>query len=121
MISFARPKPAPNHRARRLLRPPTPAVLPRASPHVVVYHPIPAPAPAREPSTRWGKTEASGLDALGAPAGVGLPHVGGGLDGGDELEADVGEADDADDAAADDEPEAFAEDEAADEDVDCGC
>lgn len=62
----------------------------------------------------------SGLDALGAPPGVGLAHVGGGLDGGDELEGDVGDADDADDAAGDDEPGAVAEDEAADEDVDLG-
>lgn len=79
------------------------------------------PQPQHETEHASGETEASGLDALGAPAGVGLPHVGGGLDGGDELETDVGEADDADDAAADDEPEAVAEDEAADEDVDCGC
>lgn len=58
------------------------------------------------------------LDGFGTPAGVGLAHVGGGLDGGDEFEGDVGETDDADDATRDDEPGAVAEDEAAAEDVD---
>lgn len=60
------------------------------------------------------------LDLLGAPAGVGLPHVGGGLDGRDELEGRVGDADEADDGAADDLPHrAGVEDDDADEDVDC--
>ena len=61
---------------------------------------------------------AARLDGFGTPAGVGLAHVGGGLDGGDEFEGDVGETDDADDATRDDEPGAVAEDEAAAEDVD---
>lgn len=42
------------------------------------------------------------LDLLGAPAGVGLAHVGRGLDGGDELEDGIGDTDQADDGARDD-------------------
>ncbi len=57
------------------------------------------------------------LDLLGAPALVGLAHVGGGLDGGDELEGDVADADEADDAARDDAQDAVVEQDAADEDV----
>ena len=58
-----------------------------------------------------------GLDLLGAPALVGLAHVGGGLDGGDELEGDVGDADEADDGAGDDAEDGQAEQDGADEDV----
>lgn len=57
------------------------------------------------------------LYLLGAPALVGLAHVGGGLDGGDELEGDVGEADQADDAAGDNAQDAVVEEDGADEDV----
>lgn len=66
----------------------------------------------------WDKRRGRGLDTLGAPSGVGLAHVRGGLDGGHELEGDVSDTDDADDAAGDDEPGAVAEDQATDEDVD---
>ena len=58
-----------------------------------------------------------GLDLLGAPALVGLANVGGGLDGGDELEGDVGDADEADDGAGDDAEDGQAEQDGADEDV----
>lgn len=61
------------------------------------------------------------LDALGTPASIGLPHVGGGLDRGDELETDVAEAGEADDGASDFGPDAVAEDQATDKDVDCDC
>lgn len=55
---------------------------------------------------------------LGAPAGVGLAHVGGRLDGGDELEHDVDDADQADDRAGDDAQDVVVEEDGADEDVD---
>ena len=60
---------------------------------------------------------------LRAPAGVGLAHVGGRLDGGDELEDDIDDADQADDRAGDDAQDAIVEEDGADEDVDCwpGC
>lgn len=41
------------------------------------------------------------LDLLRAPAGIRLAHVGRGLDGRDELEDDVGDADSSDDDADD--------------------
>lgn len=59
------------------------------------------------------------LDLLGTPAsGLGLAHVGRGLDRGDKLEGDVGDTDDADSATGDFAKNLFAEDETADEDVD---
>lgn len=57
------------------------------------------------------------LDLLGAPAGVGLAHVCGGLDGGDELEDGVADADEADDGAGDDAQDVAVEEDAADKDV----
>lgn len=57
------------------------------------------------------------LDLLGAPALVGLAHVGGGLDGGDELEGDVADADDADDGARDDAQHVVVQQDATHEDV----
>lgn len=42
------------------------------------------------------------LHLLGTPAGIGLPHVGGGLDAGDELEDDVADTNEADDRTGDD-------------------
>lgn len=60
------------------------------------------------------------LDLLSTPAsGVGLAHVGRGLDRGNELEGDVGDTEDANDATGDLAEDLVAEDEAADEDVDC--
>lgn len=57
------------------------------------------------------------LYLLGAPAGVGLPHVGGGLDGGDELEDGVADADEADDGAGDYAQDVAVQQDGADEDV----
>lgn len=59
------------------------------------------------------------LDLLGAPAGVGLAHVGGRLDGRDELEDGVADTDQADDGAGNDAEDAAAEEDGSDEDVDC--
>lgn len=59
------------------------------------------------------------LDLLGTPAGVGLAHVGGGLDGRDELEDGVADTDQADDGAGNDAEDAAAEEDGSDEDVDC--
>jgi len=51
----------------------------------------------------WSLPIAEGnLDLLGTPALVSLAHVGGRLDGGDELEGDVSETDEADQRAVDD-------------------
>lgn len=57
------------------------------------------------------------LYLLGAPAGVGLPHVGGGLDGGDEFEDGVADADEADDGAGDYAQDVAVQQDGADEDV----
>ena len=59
------------------------------------------------------------LDLLGAPALVGFPHVGGRLDGRDELEDDVDDAGEADDGAGDDGQGVLAQDDGTDEEVDC--
>ena len=60
-----------------------------------------------------------GLDLFRTPAGIGLAHVRGGLDGWDELENDVGDTDDADDGAGNYAQDAVVEQDGADEDVDC--
>lgn len=60
----------------------------------------------------------SALDLLGAPALVGLAHVGRGLDGGDELEGDVADTDEPDDAAGDLAEHVVVEEDRADKDVD---
>lgn len=57
------------------------------------------------------------LHLLGAPAGVGLAHVGGRLDAGDELEDDVADADEADEGAGDDAQHAVVQQDRADKDV----
>lgn len=57
------------------------------------------------------------LDLLGAPAGVGLPHVGRRLDGGDELEDDVAHADEPHDGASNDAQHAVVQQDGAHEDV----
>lgn len=59
------------------------------------------------------------LDLLGAPAGVGLAHVGRGLNGGDELEDGVADANEADEGAGNDAEDAAAEEDGSHEDVDC--
>ena len=59
------------------------------------------------------------LDLLRAPAGISFPHVGRGLDGGDEFEDDVGDTDEADNGACDDAEDAVVEEDASDKDVDC--
>jgi hypothetical protein len=59
------------------------------------------------------------LDLLSAPASIRLAHVRGGLDGRDELEGDVGDADDADDGAGNDPDDAVVQKDAANKDVDC--
>lgn len=59
------------------------------------------------------------LHLLRTPASVGLPHVGGRLDGRDELEDDVADADEADDGARDDAQHAVVEQDGAYEDVEC--
>lgn len=58
------------------------------------------------------------LDLLSAPASIGLAHVAGGFDGGDELEGNVGNANDANGATGDLAHNQLAEKEATDEDVD---
>jgi hypothetical protein len=58
------------------------------------------------------------LDLLSAPASVRLPHVGGRLDGGDELEGDVADTDQADDRTGNDPEDMVVEKDAADKDVD---
>lgn len=57
------------------------------------------------------------LDLLGAPALVGLAHIGGRLDGGDELEDGVGDTDEADDGASDDAQGTVVEQDGTDKDV----
>lgn len=59
----------------------------------------------------------SPLYLLGAPAGVSLPHVGWGLDGGDELEDGVADANEADDGAGDYAQDMAVQQDGADEDV----
>lgn len=59
------------------------------------------------------------LDLLGTPAGVGLAHVGRGLDGRDELEDGVADTDQADDGAGNDAEDAAAEEDGSDENIDC--
>lgn len=54
---------------------------------------------------------------LGTPAGVGLAHVGGRLDGRDELEDGVADTDQADDGAGNDAEDAAAKEDGSDEDV----
>lgn len=68
-------------------------------------------APARSGSR-------GGLNLLGAPASVCLAHVARGLDGGDELEDDVGDTDNTNDATSDLGEDHVPEDEAAEEDID---
>lgn len=71
-------------------------------------------------SKQCALVESHCLDLLGTPAsGLGLAHVGRGLDRGNELEGDVGDTDDADNATGNLAEDLVAEDEAADEDVDC--
>lgn len=57
------------------------------------------------------------LHLLGAPAGVGLPHIGRRLDRRDEFENDVADADEADDGARDDAQHAVVQQNRADKDV----
>lgn len=77
--------------------------------------PLPPPPPTRSPLPT--RSTVADLDLLRAPAELRLPHVGGGLDGGDELEDGVGDADEADDGAGDDAQDVAVEEDAADEDV----
>lgn len=69
--------------------------------------PVPAPAPV------CGAV----LHLLCAPAGVGLPHVGGRLDRRDELEDNVANTDEADNGARDDAQHAAVQQDRAYEDV----
>lgn len=57
------------------------------------------------------------LYLLGAPAGVGLPHVGGGLNRGDELKDSVADANEANNRARDYAQDVAVEQDGADEDV----
>jgi len=71
---------------------------------------------------RWSRadtrSEPRHLDLLSTPAsGLGLAHVGRGLDRRNELEGDVGDTNDANDATGDLAEDLVAEDETADEDV----
>lgn len=63
---------------------------------------------------------AAGLDLLSTPALVGLAHVGGGLDGGNELESQVSETSETDDGASDVAEHVAVEEKTANEDVDWG-
>ncbi len=58
------------------------------------------------------------LDLLGAPAGIGFPHVGRRLNRRDELKGDIADSDESDDRASDDPEDAVMKEDAADEDVD---
>lgn len=58
------------------------------------------------------------LDLFGAPARIRLAHIGGRLDGGDELKDDVRRPDQADDGSRDDLERVTREQDGADEDVD---
>lgn len=62
--------------------------------------------------------EPAGLNLLSAPALVGLAHVGGGLDGRNELESQVSETSETDDGASDVAEHVAVEEETANEDVD---
>lgn len=57
------------------------------------------------------------LHLFGAPASVGLAHVGRRLDGGDELENDVADTNEADDGAGEDAQDAVVQEDGADKDV----
>jgi hypothetical protein len=59
------------------------------------------------------------LDLLSTPASIRLPHVRRGLDGRDELEGDVGDADDTDDGAGNNPEDVVVQKDAANKDVDC--
>lgn len=59
------------------------------------------------------------LDLLGAPAGIGLAHVAGGLDRGNKFEDDVCDTNDANNGTRDVLKDPRAQDEGAQEDVDC--
>lgn len=59
----------------------------------------------------------SPLHLLSSPSGIGLAHVGGRLDRGNELEHDVAHADEADDRARDDAQHAVVQQDRSDEDV----
>lgn len=59
------------------------------------------------------------LHLLGAPAGIGLAHVGRRLNGGHKLEHAVGQTDDADNGASNDAQGVVVEEDGADENVDC--
>lgn len=83
-------------------------------------HDTASPSPSPPPPTRSPlptRSTVADLDLLRAPAELRLPHVGGGLDGGDELEGGVADADEADDGAGDDAQDVAVEEDAADEDV----
>lgn len=58
------------------------------------------------------------LHLLGAPAGIGLAHVGRRLNGGHKLKHAVGQADDADNGASNDAQGVVVEEDGADENVD---
>jgi hypothetical protein len=48
------------------------------------------------------RLEGRSLDLFGAPAGVGFPHVGRGLNRGDELQGDISDTDESNDGAGND-------------------
>lgn len=76
------------------------------------------PPPPRQTTPQRAARFPVRLDLLGAPAGISFPHIGRGLDGGDEFEDDVGDTDEADNGAGDDAEDAVVEEDASDKDVD---
>lgn len=61
------------------------------------------------------RSQVHALHLLGAPAGIRLAHVGWRLDGGDEFEHNIADADEADDGAGDDAQPAVVQQDRADE------
>ena len=76
-----------------------------------------APGQRSDPCS-WPCVVRKRLDLLGAPAGIRLAHVRRRLDGGDELEDDVSNADETDDGTGNDSERAHVEHNGADKDVD---
>jgi len=74
--------------------------------------------PQGSSGTGTRSSDVSHLDLLGTPTLIGLAHVGWRLDGGDELEDEVGNTGDTDDGSSDLTQDVAVEDNAADEDVD---
>jgi hypothetical protein len=103
----------------RIRRSPLTVVVPENTLHSLLCHDRSCTCPPPPPTVPTTTTTyiRTALDALGAPASVGLAHVGGGFNRRDKLEDNVDDADDADNRTRDDPPIWVPEDQAAEEDV----